>query len=145
LALIVVTAVVAGYFVSSALNPPVGYSTIYLLDENQTAKDYPEVLVTSQNSSLNVWLAVENHHPDAVAYRVEVKIAETLSTYPQNVTAIQTYETGAVASQGSWSNMVTLTQNTPGEYAVVFELYKLEGDTAEFTHNYCVLNIEVTS
>jgi uncharacterized membrane protein len=145
LALIVVVVVVAGFFVSSALNPPVGYSTIYLLDENQTATDYAEVLVAGQNSTFNVWLAVENHHPEDVSYVVQVKIAETLSTYPQNVTAIQTYETGTVASQGSWSNRVTLTQDTPGDYAVVFELYKLNGDTAEFTHNYCVLNIEVTS
>jgi len=141
LALIVVAVIVTGYFVSAALNPPRGYSTIYLLDSNEKAVEYPEVLVVGQNST--VWLAVENHHPDAVSFVVQVKITDALSTYPQNVTAIQTYETGAIAPQDSWRTMVTLTQNNPGDYAVVFELYKLNGDAAEFTYNYCVLNLEV--
>ena len=141
LALVIVAVIVAGYFVSAAMNPPKGYSTIYLLDSNDRAVEYPEVLVVGQSSTL--WLAVENHHPDAVSFVVQVKITETLSTYPQNVTAIQTYETGSIASQDSWRNMVTLTQDNPGDYAVVFELYKLNGATAEFTNNYCVLNLEV--
>jgi uncharacterized membrane protein len=141
LALIVVAVIVAGYFVSAALNPPVGYSTIYLLDSNGKAVEYPEVVVAGQNST--VWLAVENHYPDAMSFMVKVKITETLSTYPQNVTAFQTFQTGAIAPQDSWRNMVTLTENNPGDYAVVFELYKLNGDAFEFTPNYCVLNIEV--
>jgi uncharacterized membrane protein len=141
LALIIVAVIVAGYFVSAAMNPPEGYSTIYLLDSNGKAVEYPEVLVVGQSST--VWLAVENHHPDAVSFLVEVKITENLSTYPQNITAIQTYKTGAIASQDSWRNVVTLTQDNPGDYAVVFELYKLNGDIEEPTNNYCVLNLEV--
>lgn len=141
LALLIVAVIVAGYFVSAAMNPPKGYSTIYLLDSNDKAVEYPEALVVGQNST--VWLAVENHHPAAESFEVQMKITDKLSTYPQNVTAIQTYETGAIASQDSWRNMVTLTLNNPGDYAVVFELYKFNGEVAEFTHNYCVLNIEV--
>jgi uncharacterized membrane protein len=141
LALIIVAAIVTGYFVSAAMNPPKGYSTIYLLDSNDKAVEYPETLVVGQNST--VWLAVENHFPDPASFVVQVKIVENLSTYPQNVSAIQTYETGAIAPQDNWRNMVTLTQDTPGDYAVVFELYKFNGEVAEFTHNYCVLNIEV--
>jgi uncharacterized membrane protein len=141
LALVIVAVIVASYFVSAAMNPPKGYSTIYLLDNNEKAVEYPEVLVVGQSST--VWLAVENHFPDAVSFEVRVKITENLSTYPQNVTEIQTYKTGSIASQDSWRNMVTLTQDKPGDYAVVFELYKLNGDDAEFTPNYCVLNVEV--
>ncbi|HSQ49266.1 MAG TPA: DUF1616 domain-containing protein [Candidatus Deferrimicrobiaceae bacterium] len=141
LALIVVAVIVTGYFVSAALNPPKGYSTIYLLDSSEKAVEYPEVVVVGQSST--VWLAVENHYPVAVSFVVEVKITDKLSMYPQDANESQTYVTGAIAPQDSWRNMVTLTENNPGDYAVVFELYKLNGDAAEFTYNYCVLNLEV--
>ena len=37
------------------------YNTIYLLDANKKAVDYPEVLVANQNSTFNVYVDVENH------------------------------------------------------------------------------------
>jgi uncharacterized membrane protein len=146
LALIVVAVVVGGFFVSSWLNPkPEGYSTIYLLDTNQKAADYTEVLVSNRNSTFNVWVAVENHNDTAQSYQVQVKITKNLSSYPLNNTqATQVFETGDVSGNGgSWRNMATITENEKGSYAVVFELYQHSSTGLQFTYNYCVLNIKV--
>ena len=84
LALIIVVAVIAGFFTYSTLTAkPVGYNTIYLLDENKKAVDYPEVLVANQNSTFSVYVDVENHMRDTASYQVKVKIAQTLTTFPR--------------------------------------------------------------
>ena len=60
LALIIVSATVIGYYV--VFRPQAEpYNTIYLLDANKKAVDYPEVLVANQNSTFNVYVNVENH------------------------------------------------------------------------------------
>ena len=60
LALIIVSAIVAGYYV--VFRPQAEpYNTIYLLDANRKADDYPEVLVANQNSTFIVYVNVENH------------------------------------------------------------------------------------
>ncbi|MCL5949395.1 MAG: DUF1616 domain-containing protein, partial [Candidatus Bathyarchaeota archaeon] len=60
LALIIVSATVLGYYV--VLRPQAEpYNTIYLLDAQKKAIDYPEVLVANQNSTFNVYVDVVNH------------------------------------------------------------------------------------
>ena len=57
-ALLIVAGVVAGYYL--LLHPaPEGYTTIYLLDAQGKAVDYPDTLIVNQNYTFNVW--VENH------------------------------------------------------------------------------------
>ncbi len=145
LALIVVVVIVAGFFVSNLLSSPVGYSTIYLLDENQRAQDYPQVVVTAQNSTFTVWVGVENHDVEATDYQVQVKVANTLLVSPLPGGPVQTLDT-ATLQDSTWKDMVTVNMNSyvSGKYVVVFELYKHTGDSLEFTHNYCVLNIQLT-
>ena len=60
IALILVSILVASYYV--LLKPPQkGYMTIYLLDSQKKAINYPELLVINQNNTFNVWVEVENH------------------------------------------------------------------------------------
>lgn len=144
LALIVVVAVIASYFAASLLAPPtVGYNTIYLLDANQTAVDYTQVLAAGQSSTLNVW--VENHNSNAISYQIQVKITNNLSSYPlASVQPFKVLESGDVPVGGKWNDTIVVQEDSPGNYAVVFELYKHNGNgTLEFTENYCVLNIQV--
>jgi uncharacterized membrane protein len=147
LALIVVIIVIAGFFVSDYINgKPQGYNTIYLLDANHKAADYAGILIANQNSTFSVYVCVENHNSITESYQVQVKITQNLSSYPLTlIQPSQVFETGNIGSGEGWQNQSTITQNQPGEYAVVFELYRHSAGGLEFASNYCVLNFEVKS
>ena len=145
LALIIVSATVIGYYV--VFRPQAEpYNTIYLLDANKKAVDYPETLVANQNSTLSVYVDVENHMAASASYQVQVKIIKNLTTFPVDTQPSQTIETGSVNNDGKpVENTATITQNTPGSYSVVFELWQQHSDgSLTFTQDYCVLNIQVT-
>jgi uncharacterized membrane protein len=143
LALIIVSATVIGYYV--VLKPqPEGYNTIYLLDSQKKAIDYTEILVANQNSTFNVWVSVENHMggKDNQTYQVLVKITPNLSGFPVDAQPIKTYDI-SLRDGDSWQNSASITENQVGSYSVVFELWQYKDGTLEFTHNSCVLNIQV--
>jgi uncharacterized membrane protein len=146
LALIIVSSIIAGYYL--VLRPqPEAYNTIYLLDANNKAVDYPEVLVVNQSGTFSVKVMVENHMGGAEkqTYQVQVKVTEYISTFPIDRQPIEIYDF-TLKDGDNWSHSATMTQKEVGSYSVVFELWRL-GDSGsyEFTHNYCVLNIEVTT
>lgn len=145
LALIIVSALVVGYYVVFKPQPE-GYNTIYLLDSQKKAINYPEVLIANQNSTFNVWVNVENHMGNKENYQILTKIATDLSTLPVNTQASNATEITLENGQ-SWQSLATITQNEVGSYSVVFELWLYNQDSGayEFTHNYCVLNIQVIS
>ncbi len=145
LSLIVVIIVIAGFFVNETfIAKPPGYSTIYLLDANHKAEDYADVLIANQNSTFSVYACVENHNSTTENYQVQLKITQSLSTYPlTSVQPTQVFETGNLGSGKTWQNQVTITENQTGKYAAVFELYRHTGDGLVFAYNYCVLNFEV--
>ncbi len=144
-ALIVVIVVVAGFFVLDYFNGnPEGYSTIYLLDANHKAADYAGILIANQNSTFTVYVCVENHNSTPESYQVKLKITQNLSSYPVTlVQPSQVYETGNLESGKGWQNQATITENQPGNYAAIFELYRHTAGGLEFASNYCVLNFEV--
>ena len=149
LALIIISAVAVSYFVF--FRPaPAGYSTIYLLDSQNKAADYPSVLVANQNSTFNVPVTVVNNMGGTVQYEVLVKITNDLTTLPVNTQPIEAYNL-TLGNGQSWQKSVTVTENQVGSYSVVFELWQYNSDSGayQFTNNnvdnYCVLNIQVVS
>ncbi len=143
LALLIVSATIAGYYF--VLKPQAeSYNTIYLLDAQNRAVDYPEVLVANQNSTFKVYVAVENHMDQAASYQIQVKITQNLSTFPVDAQPNQTIETGNLNNNGkAVENAVTVTENQVGIYSVVFELWQHKDGALVFTEDYCVLNLQV--
>jgi uncharacterized membrane protein len=143
LALIIVSATVAGYYV--VFRPQAEpYNSIYLLNANKNADDYPEVLVANQNSTFTVYVNVVNHMATSSNYQVQVKIAKSLTTFPVDTQPSQTIEMENVNNDGTpMQKAATITLNTPGSFSVIFELWQQKEGTLEFTQNYCVLNIQV--
>jgi uncharacterized membrane protein len=145
LALIIVSAVIVGYYAFLA-PPSESYSTINLLDINKKAADYPQVLVANQNSTCSVYVNVENHMGKTASYTVEQKIVANLpDTYPIDTQPVQTYETGSLSGNGKpWQTQATVTENTVGNYSVVFELWQQKDDgSLVYTQNLCDLKIQV--
>jgi uncharacterized membrane protein len=149
LVLIIVSALTVGYFVVSGSQPS-GYSTIYLLDSQGKAVNYPDVLVANQNSTFIVPVAVENHMGGAVHYSVLVKITDKPSSFPVDVLPSETYNM-TLGNGQSWQNSATVTENQVGSYSVVFELWQYNPDSGTYqfknnnVENYCVLNIQVVN
>jgi uncharacterized membrane protein len=143
LALIIVSSIVAGYYL--VLKPQAEpYNTMYLLDAQKKAIDYPTVLVANQNSTFNVYVDVVNHMGQTANYQVQMKITKNLATFPVDVQTSQVYSTGSLGSGKGWETTATITQNQLGTYSVVFELWQQNSaGTYEYASNYCVLNIEV--
>ena len=143
LALIIVSATVIGYYFVFKPQPE-QFNSIYLLDDQHKAINYPEVLVANRNSTFSVYVDVENHMAANYKYLVEVKITKTLTTLPVNIQPSQTIEIGTVNNDGKpVEKTATITQNSVGTYSVVFELYQDKGGNIVFTQDYCVLNIQV--
>ena len=94
LALIIFSALVAGYFLTLRSQPS-GYNTIYMLDRQKNSQQLSYLhLIANQNSTFNLWVGVVNNMGGSgnQNYQVLVKITSNLSSFPVNVTPIQTYD-----------------------------------------------------
>ena len=145
LALVIISALLVGYYVFFRPAPS-GFSTIYLLDSQNKAVNYPEVLVANQNSTFNVSVAVDNSMGATVQYQVRAKITSYLTTFPVNAQPIEVYNL-TLGNGQSWQKSVTVTENQVGSYSVVFELwqYNPASGAYQFTYDYCKLPIQVIS
>jgi uncharacterized membrane protein len=148
LALIVVIVVVAGFYIYFTIySTPEEYNTMYLLDSQHQAIDYPQVLVVGRNSTFAVNVDVVNNMRDEHSYQVRTKIVTNFMLTHNGVDApsVDAYDV-TMAKGAKNEHIVTVTENTVGNYAVVFELWLQKSDGSyEFTQNYCVLNINVIS
>jgi uncharacterized membrane protein len=145
LALVIIASLLAGYYLLYHPTPS-GYSTLYLLDSQNKAVDYPQLLVANQNSTFTVPIAVVNNMGWTVDYQVQVKIATNLVSYPVNVEPTAVHN-ATVKNGQTWHKSITVTENQVGNYWVVFELYTYNpaDGTYKFTYDYGVLPIQVVS
>jgi uncharacterized membrane protein len=141
LALIIVSATVIGYYV--LIRPQAEpYNTIFLLDAQKKAFDFPGTLVANQNSTFSVYVNVVNHMggTDSQTYQVQVKISPNLSgTQPSKAYDL------SLRDGETWQDSVSITLNQVGSYSVVFELWQIKDGVLQLTPNSCVLNISVIS
>ena len=153
-ALLIVSVLIAGYQLTWRPTSD-KFTSIYLLDSERQAADYPELLVINQNASLTLWAGIENHMGKTQYYQIQLKVTNrTIVSLPLNAEAtsifLKTLENGE-----NWETPVTLAAGTgsianvslneAGDYSVAFELWVSEGETEnlEFSGNFCVLNVQV--
>lgn len=147
LALVIIAALLGGYY--AFFKPaPSGYSTIYLLDSQNKAVDYPQVLVANQNSTFTVPFTVVNNMGWTTQYEVLVKITSDLTSVPVDAAPVANY-TMTLGNGQTWQKTATITENQPGTYWVVFELWLYNPSTSAYQFNpyanYCELPIQVIS
>ena len=145
LVLIIVSSLVAGYYLVFNTQPA-GYNTIYLLDAQKQAINYPDTLVANQNSTFNLWVGVVNNMGGTgnQTYQVLMKITSNHSGFPVNVQPTETYNL-SLKNTDTWQTESTITLNQAGNYWVVFELWhRNSSGTYDFTNNEISLNIQVT-
>ena len=144
LMLIVVSSLLIGYYLISRL-PPEGYTTIYVLDSQKKAIDYPELLVINENSTFNVWVAVENHMGKRQSFEVLQKVIKgTIPSYPVDAEITSSYEK-TMENGEIWETPAEVSINELGSYSLIFELWIYDDNAGafQFSYNYCVLKLEV--
>jgi uncharacterized membrane protein len=145
LGILIVSLIIGGYYIIFRPQPE-PYNSIFLLDNQKLAVDYPQVLIANKNSTLDVYVNVENHMGGVQKqnYQVQIKIANNISTFPVSAEPTTTYNF-SLSDGNTWSQLVPITLNDVGGHWIVFELYRYDHDFLTFTYNYCVLNIQVLS
>jgi uncharacterized membrane protein len=146
LVLIIVSTLVASYYLVFNTQPA-GYNTIYMLDSQKRAVNYPITLVANQNSTFDLWVGVVNNMGGSgnQTYQVLLKITPNLSGFPIDVQPTQTYQL-SLRNTDTWQTESTITLNQVGNYWVVFELWhRNSSGTYDFTNDETVLNVQVTS
>ena len=142
IALIFVSIMLAGYYL--ILKPlPREYMSIYLLDSQEKALDYPERLVI--NHTFNVWVEVENHLGKRQYSEVLLKVTNsTVLSFPVEADVYARY-VKTVENEETWPNLATVPLNEMGNYWVIFELwvYDEKAGALRFSDKFCVLNTEV--
>lgn len=120
-----------------------GCMTIYLLDHQRKAVNYPERLVNGENNTFSVYVTVENHVGVNQSCQVQVKVISELNpTFPVDTNATLTFN-GTVENRAKWENVATLSLNETGDYLVVFELWIPNHEVFEYSGIFCLLNVQV--
>ena len=153
IALLIASVMLAAYYV--ALRPtPEGYMTIYLLDSQRKAENYPERLTLGVNSTFSIYVDVENHMVNAEGQgiaqdcTVKVKVVQGKNpTFPvpdADAVSVQPFNS-TLAYGDTWEETVTVSLDQAGEFMVAFELWVADDTTAEpeYSGNLAVLNVEV--
>jgi uncharacterized membrane protein len=147
IAVLFASILLVAYFVT--MRPPSNATmTIYLLDSQKKASDYPEFLVIGQNNTLRVWVYVENHMGERQDFRVLLKLFNDsiLPSYPINVEPNATYS-GTLEDGKTWETMTNVTMNEAGNYTAAFELWVYDKTTGtfQFSNEYVVLPVQVSN
>jgi uncharacterized membrane protein len=140
-ALIIICAVVTASVIIYAPRSP-GHHEMYLLDNQNQAVNYPQILVINQNNTFSTQIVVVNNNPKPCDYQVQVKIVRDTFSFPINAPAYKTYEF-ALDPKQPWSEQVPISINEKGNYSIVFELYAEKEGDYKFTKNYLVIHVEV--
>jgi uncharacterized membrane protein len=142
--IIFVSSLLGGYYLISRL-PPEGYSTIYILDSQKKAIDYPELLILNQNNTFNVWVGVVNHNGNKQSFEVLQKVVKgTVSSFPVDAEIVGSYEK-TMENGETWETPVEVSLNETGSYMVIFELWIYDNNAGafQFSYDYSVLKVDV--
>ena len=142
IALVCVSVLLAAYY--PVLKPPAKeFTTIYLLDSQKNALNYPELLIIDQNNTFTVWVGVENHIGKSQYCEVLLKVTtDPISSLPVEAEVKKRYAR-TIENGETWETLATVSINASGSYFVIFELWIYDDEAAlQFSQNYCVLNIK---
>lgn len=123
-----------------------GYTSIYLLDSQKKAINYPELLVNGENNTFSVYVEVENHMAKNQNCTVKVKVTSDMNpTFPvYGVDPVKIYNE-TVKNEETWETTATTSIDQVGNHLVVFELWISDDNgILQFSQNFCVLNVQVT-
>jgi len=144
---LLIASIMFGVYYAVLRPTPDRYLTIYVLDTQNRAENYPERLASGVNSTFSVYVDVENHMGAVQNCTVMVKVTQNANpSFPLPDTALDQPPFNELVQDGAkWENTATVSLDTAGNYMVVFELWTYNSGTgkAEFSGVFTVLNVQV--
>jgi len=142
---LLVASVLLGYYYVDLRPKSEGYMTLYLLNTQKDATEYPETLVNGVNSIFSVYVDVENHMGEPQDCTVYVKVVQDMNpTFPVYSVEPTLNFTELVADGAIWEESASIPLTQAGNYMVVFELWTTnEKEELQFTDIFTALNIQV--
>ena len=129
---------------SMAIKPPQqDYLTIYMLDSNKVATDFPEYLIIGENSTFDIYVGIKNHMNSTQNCVIQVKATNERSpSFPLTTEPLESIkidiESGKVIEYP-----ISTSLDSAGEYFVTYELWIQDESNLSFTGNFCSLSIVV--
>jgi hypothetical protein len=129
--------VVAGLLVYVSLTPstPESLASIYILNSDRKAGDYPEILVLNKNNTFLLYVGVENFMGRIEYSVVQVKVANgTAANEPLPEETVMNFEK-IMINTDTWEFPVRLTLNQTGFYRISFELWLYDEMNTTFVYS----------
>jgi uncharacterized membrane protein len=117
--------ILAGLLVYISLTPAPQerFSSLYVLDSEKKAKNYPQLLVLGENNTFLLWVGVENFMGRIEYALVLVKVGdETVQVNPSPLEPVERFEK-VLLNRETLEFPVTMTVNQLGKHRIVFELW----------------------
>ena len=124
-AILVAIIILAGLLVYISLTPAPQETviSIYYLDSEKKAENYPQLLVLGENNTFLLWVGVENFMGRIEYSSVLVKVDnETGQADPSPLEPVYRFEK-VLLNKETWEFPITMTINQTGEHKVIFELW----------------------
>ena len=130
----------------TALNPPqqAGFVSLYVLDDNKMAINYPQSFVIGKNNTLSLWVGVGNFMGETQRCSVLVKVVNgTVQAEPVPVDSVKSYEK-ILPDRETWEFSMTMTLNQTGKYRVFLELWLSKEPTGFVYSGSNSIGVDVT-
>jgi uncharacterized membrane protein len=117
--------ILAGLLVYMSLTPArqEPFVSLYLLDSEKMAENYPQLLVLGENNTFLLWVGVENFMGRLEYSSVLVKVDnEMVHVDPSPIEPVKCFEK-VLLGEETWEFPVTMTMNQSGTYRIIFELW----------------------
>jgi uncharacterized membrane protein len=138
--ILVAIVILAGLLIYLALTPPQQNpsTTIYVLDAEKQAENYPKTVVLGVNSTFPLWVGVENNNGTTSTFTVKIKLDDGRGNVdPSPAEPVESYEK-TLADGELWEFQVTITVDQVGSNRIIFELWSSD----EYLGNWVDLSLE---
>jgi uncharacterized membrane protein len=120
------------------------FASIYYLDSEKQLENIPKTVVLGENSTILLWVGVENQYDETRVFTVRVKMDDgTGSVDPSPVEPIQSFEK-ALMNTEVWEFPVNINIDQSGNHRLIFELWFSNETNKDmnYTGNWVCLSIE---
>ena len=120
-------------------------SAIYYLDANKETENLPKTVVLGQNSTISMWVGVENQNGTPLDYQVQVKIDDGTGPLNQSSASPIRRLNQTINDDEVWEEKVEIPITQLGTNRIIFELFTWNATTEEYddyTGNWVHLSVE---
>jgi hypothetical protein len=117
--------------------------SIYYLDSEKQAENFPKTVILGENSTISLWVGVENYMGTTNAFLVEIMIDDGNGDVPSSVEPIERKEE-TLLDEKVWEFEVMITINQLGSRRIIFELWSFDNEKNDFVFsgNWVSLSVE---